>query len=169
MFYGGRLLAHLSMDRDPAAETPEKETDELIQLLRINQHSAILIDSDRKSSNAQIGATKQRIQAECEKSGVFCWITPGREIENCLPVSAIEAAYPQFAEHKVSLKLKRFDSIEASLKSAFKGVWPKSHYYDHAKAQFAREIAKHLSAENLSADVRALVEALVKVIRHKRG
>ena len=33
----------------------------------------------------------------------------------------------------------------------------------------AREISKHLTAENLSADVRALVEALVKVIRHKRG
>lgn len=169
MFYGGRLLSHLSMERDPAAETPEKETDELIQLLRINQHSAILIDSDRRSSAAQIGLTKQRIKTECEKSGVFCWITPGREIENCLPVSSIEAAYPPFAEHKVLLKLKRFDSIEASLKSAFKGVWPKSHYYDHAKAQFAHEIAKHLTADNLSADVRALAEALVKVIRHKRG
>lgn len=169
MFYGGRLLSHLSMDRESAAETPEKETDELIRLLRINQHSAILIDSDRKSSGAQINTTKQRIKTECEKSGVFCWITRGREIENSLPVPAIEAAYPQFAEHTVSLRLKRFDSIEAALKSAFKSVWPKSHYYDHAKAQFAHEISKHLTVENLSDDVRALVEALVKVIRHPRG
>ena len=168
MFYGGRLLSHLSMERDPIAETPEKETDELIQLLRINQHSAILIDSDRKSSGSQIGATKQRIQAECEQSGVFCWITPGREIENSLPVPAIEAAYPQFAEHAVSLKLKRFDSIEASLKSVFKSAWPRSHYYDHAKAQFAHEIGKHFSKENLPEEVHALIESLVKVIKHRR-
>lgn len=113
---------------------------------------------------------KQRIQTECGKSNVFCWITPDcREIENCLPVSALEAAYPQFAEHAVSLKLKRFESIEASFKSAFKTVWPRKHYYDHAKAQFAHKIGKHLTTENLSADVRALVDALVKVIRHPRN
>ncbi len=61
MFYGGRLLAHLSMDRD-ASDKTEDEAAELIQLLRINQHSAILIDSDRKSSNAPINTTKLRIQ-----------------------------------------------------------------------------------------------------------
>ncbi len=169
MFYGGRLLSHLSMERDPVADTPEKETDELIRLLRINQHSAILIDSDRRTLNAQANATKQRIKTECEKSGVFCWITPGREIENCLPVVAIEAAYPEFAKHTVSLKLKPFGSIEDSLKSAFKIAWPKSHYYDHAKAQFAHEISRHITAEGLSEEVRKLVEALVQVIRHRVG
>lgn len=99
----------------------------------------------------------------------FCWITPGREIENCLPDSAIEAAYPQFAEHAVSLKLRPFGSIEDSLKLAFKAAWPKSQYYDHAKAQFAHEISRHITAGSLSADVRELVEALVKVIRRRAG
>lgn len=168
MFYGGRLLSHLSMERKPVADTPEEETDELIQLLRINQHSAILIDSDRKSSSAQIGKTKQRIKTECEKSGVFYWETPGREIENCLPVFAIEAAYPQFAENSIRLKLRPFSSIESSFKSAFKTVWKKSHYYDHAKAQFAHEISKHMTAADLDNSVRSLVEDLVKVIRHQR-
>lgn len=169
MFYGGRLLSHLTMQRDSPVETPEEETSELIQLLRINQHSAILIDSDRKSSQAGINATKQRIQAECAKSDIFCWITPGREIENSLPVSAIEAAYPQFAEHAVSLKLRRFDAIESAFKSAFKKAWPKSHYYDHAKAQFAHEISKHTIKESLSADVCTLIDSLVRIIRHRQG
>ena len=120
MFYGGRLLSHLSMERDLAEETPEKETGELIQLLRINQHSAILIDSDCKSDEDQINATKQRIKSECAKPdvSVLCWITPGREIENTLPAAAIEAAYPEFAKHSVSLELQPFDPIEDSLQSA---------------------------------------------------
>ena len=40
MFYGGRLLRHLSAD--------DEEIDEFINLRRINQNLVIIIDSDRK-------------------------------------------------------------------------------------------------------------------------
>ena len=167
MFYGGRLLSHLSMERDLVAETKEDEAAELIQLLKINQHSAILIDSDRRKATDPINATKQRIQTECAKSGVFCWITPGREIENSLPVAAIEATYSTLAEKPVTVKLKSHQKIEDALATSLKSVWKRASYYEHAKAQIAHQISAQLTAEQLSPDIRNLVAGIVKVIEHK--
>ena len=167
MFYGGRLLSHLSMERDRVAETKEDEGAELIQLLKINQHSAILIDSDRRKAADVINPTKTRIQTECATSGVFCWITPGREIENCLPVAAIEAAFGALAENSVSIKLKQYQDIEDALATSLKSVWKRAQYYEHAKAQRAHEISVHMTADQLSQEVRDLVADIVKVIEHK--
>ena len=167
MFYGGRLLSHLSMERDRVAETKEDEGAELIQLLKINQHSAILIASDRGKAADMINPTKERIKTESAASGVFCWITPGREIENCLPVPAIEAAFGALAEKTVSIKLKPYQDIEDALASSLKSVWKRAQYYEHAKAQRAHEISVHMTAEQLSQDIRDLIAGIVNVIEHK--
>ena len=167
MFYGGRLLSHLSMGRDRVAETKEDEGAELIQLLKINQHSAILIDSDRRKAADVTNSTKERIKTECTASGVFCWITPGREIENCLPVAAIEAAFGTLAGTPVSIKLKPYQDIEDALATSLKSVWKRAKYYEHAKAQRAHEISGHIKTDQLSREVRDLVAGIVKVIEHK--
>jgi hypothetical protein len=82
MFYGGRLLSHLTAN-DP-------EVEEFISLRRLNRNIAVLIDSDRKSNNSKINETKQRIQAEFENGSGLAWITDGREIENYLDRNILE-------------------------------------------------------------------------------
>lgn len=77
MFYGGRLLSHLSFD-DP-------EVTEFINLRRLNRNSVVMIDSDKKTARTPINATKSRILKELGEE--HCWITKGREIENYVPVS----------------------------------------------------------------------------------
>ncbi|MRW83042.1 AAA family ATPase [Pseudoduganella sp. FT26W] len=74
MFYGGRLLSHLSAD--------DSEVGEFIALRRLNQNIAIVIDSDKKNSNSRINDAKKRVIAEFEKTGHIAWVTAGREIEN---------------------------------------------------------------------------------------
>jgi len=83
MFYGGRLLSHLS---------GADEIEEFISLKSLNQNTAILIDSDRDKKGARINATKSRVRDELEDSGGFVWITAGREIENYVSPGLIEAA-----------------------------------------------------------------------------
>ncbi len=164
MFYGGKLLSHVSCERDAT-----EDADDLIQLLRINQHSAILIDSDRRSADAPINATKERIRAECEKAGVFCWITEGKEIENCLPPAAIAAAYrkltnctpvPEFA-------LAPHDPIEAALEQWLGADWKRKWSYDDAKPKMARGIKEHITTENMGESVRQQCEQLIATIRHR--
>ena len=74
MFYGGRLLKHLTGENDSSDES-------FINLLRINKNSFVVIDSDRGKENDEISPSKKRIQKEF---GNNCWITDGREIENYL-------------------------------------------------------------------------------------
>lgn len=162
MFYGGRLLAHVALDRDDA------EADDLVHLLRINQHSAILIDSDRRKGADEINATKRRVRTECSKSGSLCWVTDGREIENYLPPEAVAAAYEPLVGKRVELKIPRYGSLEDALKRAVgKRNWKSSWSYDHAKPQRAREIIPHITKENLSAEVATWVKKVAKMIRHE--
>lgn len=68
MYYGGRLLAHYTADNEYADS-------ELIKVLTVNRHAAIVIDSDKKFANSRINDTKKRVKKEFESLGLFCWIT----------------------------------------------------------------------------------------------
>jgi len=84
MFYGGRLLSHLSGE-------PEA-LEGFIQLRSLNRNSAIVIDSDMTSSRDRINATKTRLKEEFSKDSGFCWITEGREIENYVDHEVLKEA-----------------------------------------------------------------------------
>ncbi|MBD2035317.1 AAA family ATPase [Leptolyngbya sp. FACHB-321] len=93
MFYGGRLLSHLTA-LDP-------EIEEFISLRRLNRYISILIDSDRASSHSPINATKRRIRDGFNQGPGFAWITKGREIENYIAPEVLErvvrSIYPEAA------------------------------------------------------------------------
>jgi len=86
MFYGGRLLNHLTA-ADP-------EVQDFISLRRLNRHIAVLIDSDKKTAHDKINDTKRRVRDEFDDPDYpgFAWITDGRTIENYVPLEILKAA-----------------------------------------------------------------------------
>jgi energy-coupling factor transporter ATP-binding protein EcfA2 len=84
MFYGGRLLSHLTGS--------DVEVDEFISLRRLNRNMTIIIDSDRSSSHKKLNQTKMRIRSEFDQGPGFAWVTKGREIENYIPIDILEEA-----------------------------------------------------------------------------
>ncbi|PDS50649.1 hypothetical protein CO662_17420 [Rhizobium anhuiense] len=84
MFYGGRLLSHLSADAD--------EIGEFIALRSLNQNLALIMDSDKTSARDTINDTKQRLQGEFQKGSGLCWLTKGREIENYVDYNKLQSA-----------------------------------------------------------------------------
>lgn len=90
MFYAGALLSHLSAD--------DKETQEFIQLLKINRQFAVLIDSDKSEEGEALNGTKLRVIQELAKLDKQAWITEGYTIENYIPLGELKnvilAAYP---------------------------------------------------------------------------
>lgn len=84
MFYGGRLLSHLSAN--------DEEVSEFIQLRDLNRNMSILIDSDRESAHSKVSKTKLRIRDEFEAQGSLVWITKGREIENYIEHTRLQRA-----------------------------------------------------------------------------
>jgi hypothetical protein len=98
MFYGGRLLSHLTADDDSVKD--------FIKLHRLNRHSAIVMDSDKKHADDSINTTKNRVATEILAVGGFSWVTAGREIENYISPStmlgALQVVHPSlnFTIHK---------------------------------------------------------------------
>ena len=98
MFYGGRLLSHLSAN--------DEEVSDFIQLRSLNRNLAIIMDSDKSSSRAHVNATKKRLKKEFEEHGGVAWITAGREIENYINHDrlhlAIKSVYGDFYGNPLS-------------------------------------------------------------------
>jgi predicted ATPase len=103
MFYGGRLLAHLSPN-DP-------EVDDFISLRKVNRNMVILVDSDKRSAKARINATKNRVLKSWKGGPGFVWITAGREIENYVKPEAVQEALNEVAprKRKYALPKSAFD------------------------------------------------------------
>jgi predicted ATP-dependent endonuclease of OLD family len=59
VFYGGRLLAHLS------ASDPSQGAEEAVKILRVNKNAIVVIDSDKRDSADEINETKK---TACERN-----------------------------------------------------------------------------------------------------
>jgi hypothetical protein len=161
MFYGGRLLSHLSLEREGEID------DGFIQLLRINQRSAIVMDSDRKKGlDDALNATKQRVIAECEANNLHAWVTDGREIENYLTQRTVEAAADEAA---LSLddrfKLTATGKFDDAFKRMAGPKAPARCDYAANKVPWAHRFVKHIALEDMNADLKARVKNLIHFIR----
>jgi predicted ATP-dependent endonuclease of OLD family len=160
MFYGGRLLSHLSLERDIFPNP-----DDLIPLLRINQNTIILIDSDRKKHGARINNTKNRVKKECDESGLYCWITDGREIENYISNRSISLAYSQLTGIEKNIEMNKYNDLETTLKRTYKKSWKNKWSYNSSKPDMARIITTHITGNDISSDLRKHLGRVVSVIK----
>lgn len=135
MFYGGRLLSHLSTDRD---DDIGEDINALIAIHKLNQHLAFVIDSDKKDSSTPLNETKTRIESEILEHQGVCWITAGREIENYIPQaalhSALENSYKTFLRQKHTAQ---YDHVLPFLKA------DKSTHETVDKVKVAHAVAQH--------------------------
>ena len=166
MFYGGRLLAHLTMEEKKAQE----DVSRFINLLRLNQRSALVMDSDRKTSPKDaINATKQRLVNEGQKSGLHTWVTDGREIENELPPRVVEAALA--AEGLLKPGAQFSISAIGILQNAMNTVMPEKPpawtQYDKHKPEWAHRFCQQMNKDDLSDSLKKRVEDLITFIRRR--
>lgn len=151
MFYGGRLLSHLSAN-DP-------EVDDFISLRRLNRQISILIDSDRRKPKARLNQTKKRVIEEFEKGPGFAWVTKGRAIENYIPNPLLEASV-RVAHTSVTGLRKKLGPNDDPL-TGMRGVGKK---FVADKVKIAHEVVK--STPDLSIlDLQLQVKKLVEFIR----
>ena len=150
MFYGGRLLSHLSAE--------DSEVTDFISLRKLNRNVAVVIDSDKRSSHAHINATKRRVADELGDS--FAWVTKGREIENYIPPALMARAlvkeYPSFG------RLQSSDPFEHRLPFVETESGKEVSLVD--KVKVAKRVAEE-PADLSELDLEKRVKALVQFIR----
>ncbi|WP_426131294.1 ATP-dependent nuclease [Pseudomonas sp. DWP1b1] len=142
MFYGGRLFSHLS-----ALDSDEQERlEDFISIRKLNRHSVIMFDSDKSSAHAKLSLTKQRLREEFDLGPGFAWVTKGREVENYLDETLVEAAV--LAVHPSAKSLES------------RGQWANLLKYKKASGGDVKEASKVKVAQyytsNYVADVKRL-------------
>ncbi|BAZ30376.1 hypothetical protein NIES4074_28360 [Cylindrospermum sp. NIES-4074] len=154
MFYGGRLLSHLSAD-DSA---DEEDINDFISLRRLNRYISIVIDSDKSTADSPINSTKQRIQEEFDKGTGFTWITQGREIENYIEASVLEDAIKK--SHRNVAEIISTDSYAHVLHFKKSNGDTKT---DADKVKIAKYVTQHPANLNIL-DLKQMVDKLANFI-----
>jgi len=159
MFYGGRLLSHLSGNDDDYSE--------LIQLRNLNRNSAMVIDSDRKSKNDPINATKARLKDEFAKPPGIVWITAGREIENYIEHAKLQEAVAKVHATKYGKPHKGgpFDHALHFWKAEVDAAKPEIEKTVN-KVEVSREVAEMGDADLDILDLKERLDELIKFIRN---
>jgi len=137
MFYGGRLLAHIS------ALDPEKKLTDAVPILRLNRNAIFLMDSDKKTSTDEIDSTKKRIAQEITDIGGLAWVTDGREVENYIPSEAIAKHYGKSPQSSLG---KYEDLAEYLDKNIGRDEGKR---FEKAKVEFAATVCPMLIKDNL--------------------
>lgn len=153
VFYGGRLLSHLTIS--------DTEINELINLLKVNRNSIILIDSDKKSDHSRINNTKSRIKKECEENNIMCWITSGREIENYLSIDIITNSL----NTESNILFNKFEDIKNVLNSLGENLGNK---FEADKIKYAKIFIENMTIDNCKSilDLDSNMKKVVKIIEN---
>jgi len=155
MFYGGKLLSHLSAD--------DHEVTDFISLRRLNRFIAIVIDRDRARSSVPINTTKQRVVTEFDKGPGFAWVTQGREIENYIPTEIRENAIKQV--HRNAARLSGPGIFNHGLRFLREDGETERNPDKVAIAKIITELPPNLDV----LDLRERVTQLVDFIHHANG
>lgn len=153
VFYGGRLLSHLS-------SVEPKLVEEGVSILRVNKNAIILIDSDKSSIQYSLNDTKNRIITEIEQNGGTAWVTKGKEIENYIPVDAMAKWLNKEDIVKVGQYEDFFDYLDA-----IKGG--EGCRYAHRKPLLAEQLIPYITRKNIGGvlDLADRLEEICNIIR----
>src|SRR5262249_39846603 len=139
MIYGGiDNLSHTTAERD--AEFSE----ELIELLKINQHSYIVMDSGKESLQSELSPTITRIRDQCAASGTGCWISDGLEIENYLPTNAVILGTQDRTGKQIEFSLNPYEKFDDKWKAALIASGAQGLAYKKRKPRYARDFCNHI-------------------------
>jgi hypothetical protein len=155
MFYGGKLLAHLTVN--------DEALQDFIELRQLNRASAVIIDSDKTSARANITKTKRRIRDEFAASSPalgFAWVTNCYTVENYIPDDLLRRA---------------LNAVHPRRKLNDAGQWVNPLHAETGEPSFdkiaiARAVEQIQNADDLDRyDLRQRIADLVNFIREANG
>lgn len=143
--YGGSLGAYLGTSDDD---------DELINILRLARSIVIVADRDRKSQEAELKPSTQRLGNECAAANGLWWLTDGREIENYVSPELLTRTYRDVLgdESLKTIPFGRFDKLKDvldKLRPEPKRGEKQWIMYDDAKARIMHKITEHMTEGDL--------------------
>lgn len=148
MFYGGSLRTYLTaMDLTEDTSDGEKvvfprQVMDLIELRKINQNLAIVMDSDKHKASDELKPVVQELDQQFKGTPGFAWVTAGRAIENYFAendvLEAMRVVHPrsQFAQDEGTDQFRLLATLVAKTKEG------KETKYAAKKTEIAEQLIK---------------------------
>lgn len=154
MFYGGRLLNHLS-SHDP-------EIEDFISLRAMNRFMMVMMDSDKPSAHTNVNQTKKRIRDEFNESGPgFGWITKCNTVENYVDARLLNSALQSTNSGRM-IPPSVAGQWENPLAVARLGFHPD-------KVKLAHQVASDWDGDTWPYDLKEQIRNVVNLIREANG
>lgn len=138
MFYGGKLLSHLSCKHHTTIN------DEFIELLKLNRNAFVILDRDGFSPKAKLNETKKRIISELGDNK--CWVTKGKEIENYLTLTTIQKTFEITNQFRLDENMDFGVSVDKELHKDRKD----KINYNSNKIKYAKQIVDNITEADLN-------------------
>ena len=106
--------------------------------IKTNRNAVIVMDSDKRSKRAHLNGTKRRIIDEFTQLHMMSWVTKGKEIENYIPKSVIEA----MLDTHLPMQCGQYELFPEYIDSYYTNFTGK-------KVAFARAATKYMTCENM--------------------
>jgi putative ATP-dependent endonuclease of the OLD family len=161
MFYGGRLLSHLSFGPDLSRE--------LIPLLRLNRNAIVILDSERTAKHKQPKKWRKdlvsRIKAELASTpNSFVWVTQGRDIENYISKEALERFAAIKFPNAFKVNVDAYKQLDDIIRHGPKRR--RKFSYSNAKVENCRAIIPFIEAQDINVlDLKGKLSKIVEVIK----
>ena len=149
-FYGGKILSHHSVNQ-------ESSDLKFVNMLKINRHCILIMDSDKKNIEDTLNYTKERIIQEINDIDGIVWVTKGNEIENYIPVKTLQFYQKDLDE---IMQFQKFSDYSKLMKE-------KKIDINFDKVQFANEIKNYLTKDDIEEwyDLKEKLDLICKQIK----
>lgn len=144
MFYGGRLLGHLTFD-------PDHWERNVIPAMRMNRHAVVIMDSEKTKKGQHLKEArrklKKKLEGELARSDSFLWVTQGRDIENYVSRRALESFCGEQWGSKYRISYDHFVKLDDMVRTGKtkRSKWP----YSDSKVKWCKQIVEHVQADDI--------------------
>ena len=156
-FFGGSNISSFTASSDDLL------TEDKINLMKVNKNAIILVDSDISPGKNDLKPNVKNVSKLSDEMGFMFWATKGREVENYLPGEALCKQFKKDSLLGVQLYQRFFynDTDNPGYYQMYSGN------KSYNKVDFARNVCKHFTKENLSGvlDLKNKIEQAVAEIK----
>lgn len=119
---------------------------------KIARKSLFIVDSDKKNPTDSLDNTTKEFSEKCNRTGIPCWITTRRAIENYIPAKVLRET---FSISDDSFQVKPYENVLKILQANERGI---------RKTSLARSVASKITLNDLKTDTEFYGELKKEII-----
>jgi putative ATP-dependent endonuclease of the OLD family len=140
-------------------------SEDLFNIIFINQNAIIVADQDRKSSTDSLSPQKQVLIEKCKAENILFWLTEGKEIENYLTPWVIKRSIKRLRKVNIDISIDDYDDFSEVIDKSLRQIGKIPLEYKLNKSNLAAVFAMNFLRSDLRGNLLDQMNLIVETIR----